>query len=186
MGKVIKLDQRVEIIAQDVEELKSSGGGGGGTSEGYTKAEADAKFETITNAAATYQTISGMSSYGTKTWAAESFQPIGDYLTETDIADMATKTWVGQQGYLTDADEVPAITSTDGGKFLRANYYNATGTSDYTWETIPTPANMEETTNKVTSLSSSSTDTQYPSAKCVYDLIGDVETILATLTTPSV
>lgn len=29
MGKVIKLDQRVEIIAQDVEELKNSGGGGG-------------------------------------------------------------------------------------------------------------------------------------------------------------
>ena len=28
MGKVIKLDQRVEIIAQDVEELKNSGGGG--------------------------------------------------------------------------------------------------------------------------------------------------------------
>ena len=27
MGKVIKLDQRVEIIAQDVEELKNSGGG---------------------------------------------------------------------------------------------------------------------------------------------------------------
>ena len=27
MGKVIKLDQRVEIIAQDVEELKHSGGG---------------------------------------------------------------------------------------------------------------------------------------------------------------
>ena len=30
MGKVIKLDQRVEIIAQDVEELKNSGGSGGG------------------------------------------------------------------------------------------------------------------------------------------------------------
>lgn len=36
----------------------------------------------------------------------------------------------------------------------------------------------ENTTNKVTSLSSSSTDTQYPSAKCVYDLIGDIETLL--------
>lgn len=35
--------------------------------------------------------------------------------------------------------------------------------------------------NKVTSLSSSSTDTQYPSAKCVYDIIGDVETLLAAL-----
>ena len=43
----------------------------------------------------------------------------------------------------------------------------------------------EDKTNKVTSLSSSSTDTQYPSAKCVYDIIGDVETILTTLTTGS-
>ena len=32
MGKVIKLDQRVEIIAQDVEELKNSGGGTSGSS----------------------------------------------------------------------------------------------------------------------------------------------------------
>lgn len=39
----------------------------------------------------------------------------------------------------------------------------------------------ESTSNKVTSLSSSSTDTQYPSAKCVYDLIGDVETLLSNI-----
>lgn len=39
----------------------------------------------------------------------------------------------------------------------------------------------ENISNKVTSLSSSSTDTQYPSAKCVYDLIGDIETILASI-----
>lgn len=32
-----------------------------------------------------------------------------------------------------------------------------------------TPGAFEETANKVTSLSSSSTNTQYPSAKCVYD-----------------
>ena len=41
----------------------------------------------------------------------------------------------------------------------------------------------ENTTNKVTSLSSSSTDTQYPSAKCVYDIIGDIESALQTLNT---
>ena len=35
--------------------------------------------------------------------------------------------------------------------------------------------------NKVTSISSSSTDTQYPSAKCVYDLVGDIQTLLDTL-----
>lgn len=39
----------------------------------------------------------------------------------------------------------------------------------------------EASTNKVTSLSSSSTDTQYPSAKCVYDLIGDVESLLSAI-----
>lgn len=34
---------------------------------------------------------------------------------------------------------------------------------------------------KVTSLSSSSTDNQVPSAKCVYDLVGDIETLLTAL-----
>ena len=32
----------------------------------------------------------------------------------------------------------------------------------------------ETTANKVVSISSSSTDTQYPSAKCVYDLVGEI------------
>ena len=39
MGNIIKLDQRVEIIAQDVEELKHSGGGG--TSGSYVEVETD-------------------------------------------------------------------------------------------------------------------------------------------------
>ena len=39
----------------------------------------------------------------------------------------------------------------------------------------------ELSSNKITSLSSSSTDTQYPSAKCVYDLVGNIESILETL-----
>lgn len=39
--------------------------------------------------------------------------------------------------------------------------------------------------NLVTSVSSSSTDTQYPSAKLFYDTIGDLETILETLDTGS-
>ena len=39
----------------------------------------------------------------------------------------------------------------------------------------------EVSSNKVTSISSSSTDAQYPSAKCVYDLVGNLETILTTL-----
>ena len=37
---------------------------------------------------------------------------------------------------------------------------------------------VELTSNKVDSLSADSTDAQYPSAKCVWDLIGDVGTVI--------
>lgn len=40
---------------------------------------------------------------------------------------------------------------------------------------------MQTTSNLVTSISSSSTDTQYPSAKCVYDIVGDIESLLSTI-----
>ena len=40
--------------------------------------------------------------------------------------------------------------------------------------TIPSIAGLEATANKVTSLSSSSTDTEYPSAKCVYDELQNI------------
>lgn len=46
-------------------------------------------------------------------------------------------------------------------------------------------SNYELLSNKVTSISSTSTDSEYPSAKCVYDLVGNVEDILTTLTTGS-
>ena len=39
----------------------------------------------------------------------------------------------------------------------------------------------EDSSNKVTSINSNSTDTQYPSAKCVYDIVGDIEGILEEL-----
>lgn len=68
--------------------------------------------------------------------------------------------------------ELPAVTGSDNGKVLKV--------VNGAWAKGNETGN-ESTSNKVTSLSSSSTDTQYPSAKCVYDLIGDVETLLAAL-----
>ena len=47
----------------------------------------------------------------------------------------------------------------------------------YKWERL----GDESTVNKVTTLSSSSTDIQYPSAKCVYDLIAALEERIAEL-----
>lgn len=49
----------------------------------------------------------------------------------------------------------------------------------------PDLTSKESISNKTTTISSSSTDTQYPSAKCVYDeiggledMIGDIDTVL--------
>lgn len=42
-------------------------------------------------------------------------------------------------------------------------------------------ASFENVSNKVTSISSQSTDTQYPSAKCVYDVVGNINTVLETI-----
>lgn len=46
---------------------------------------------------------------------------------------------------------------------------------------VETISEKEDLSNKVTSISSSSTDTQYPSAKCVYDIVGNVVSALETL-----
>lgn len=45
----------------------------------------------------------------------------------------------------------------------------------------PNMSGYELSTRKTTSLSSASTDEQYPSAKCVYDLIGDVGTVISSI-----
>lgn len=58
--------------------------------------------------------------------------------------------------------------------------YLTTDGTTASWGTISL-SGYEVTTNKVTSLSSSSTDTEYPSAKCVYDLLGDVEALIDAL-----
>lgn len=67
----------------------------------------------------------------------------------TATNDMATQTWVEGKGYLTEHQSLSA--------------YRTSANQDIIDNT------KENTSNKVTSLSSSSTDTQYPSAKCVYD-----------------
>lgn len=40
---------------------------------------------------------------------------------------------------------------------------------------------LESTSNKVTSINANSTDTQYPSAKCVYNLVGNIENVLSNI-----
>lgn len=91
-------------------------------------------YLTTSSAANTYQTKTAMSNYLTTTDAAATYQAKGNYVVPADIADMATETWVGQQGFLTSADEVPTVGPTDAGKALKATYSGGVGS--YGWETI--------------------------------------------------
>lgn len=68
-----------------------------------------------------------------------------------------------------DVDSTPTANSTN--LVTSGGVYNA----------IPSVSGKEDTANKVTSLSSSSTDTEYPSAKCIYDIVGDIETLINAL-----
>ena len=82
-------------------------------------------------------------------------------------------------------DGINYISGTTDGMTYALGTGNAGGEEDYTLATtgdISTAVSgLEDSTNKVTSISSSSTDTQYPSAKCVYDIVGDIETLINAL-----
>ena len=67
----------------------------------------------------------------------------------------------------TPADGTVTITLSNGDTMTLDLNHNHTG--------------YEEISNKVTSISALSTDTQYPSAKCMYTLLGDVESLINAL-----
>lgn len=50
--------------------------------------------------------------------------------------------------------------------------------ADGTGYNLDSLSDKEDTSNKVTAISASSTDSQYPSAKCIYNIVGDIETVL--------
>lgn len=95
------------------------------------------------------------------------------YITSSALNGYATENWVGQQGYIT------GITSSDVTTALGYTPYNSTNPNGYITSAAIT--NMQVTTNLVTSVSSSSTDSQYPSAKLFYDTCGDIETAINTI-----
>ena len=71
--------------------------------------------------------------------------------------------------------ELTAITTTYS-DYQSAN--NSSFVSKGTLENVITGKNLETANNKVTSISSNSTDTEYPSAKCVYDSQEEQNTII--------
>ena len=179
----------------------------------------------------------------TSSYSASGTVPINGTGVASAISDMATQTWVGNQGYLT------TITSSNVTTALGYTPYNSTNPSGYqanvietikvngtaqtvTTKTVnitvpatPTVGNgnmviqrngtavgtftanqtsastinisvpttatevgalsdtipVQTTSNLVTSVSSASTDAQYPSAKLFYDTCGDIETLINAL-----
>lgn len=87
------------------------------------------------------------------------------------MADLNLK--AGTNITLTQEDDDLYINSTTEEPDL-SNYYTKT-------ETNTLLNGKQDVSNLVTSVSSSSTDAQYPSAKLFYDTVGDVETLLEEL-----
>ena len=78
---------------------------------------------------------------------------------------------------------VPDGTTAMTGQLITTSIPTATSdlTNDSGFITNSAISNMQTTGNLVTSMSSSSTDTQYPSAKLMYDTVGNLESLLAAI-----
>lgn len=94
--------------------------------------------------------------------------------TETDTL-LGAKQGTIDSTHKVSADLIDDSTSTN--KFVDSNEKAAIGTALQPADIT----NMQTTTNLVTSVSSSSTDTEYPSAKLFYDTCGDIETLINAL-----
>lgn len=143
--------------------------------------------------AVTESTVSGWGftkNTGTVT-SVNNVQPVnGNVTIAIPTVPTNVSAFTNDSGYITE------ITSSDVTTALGYTPYNSTNPNGYitssalngyatqAWVgqqgylTSSSISNMQTTGNLVTSISSSSTDSQYPSAKCMYDIIGDIETLL--------
>lgn len=102
------------------------------------------------------------------------------------VIPIPTKTsdLVNDSGFLTSAP-VSSVNGQTGAVVLTANDVGALPSNTTYVSSVNglsgAVSGLQTTSNLVTSLSSSSTDAQYPSAKCVYDLVGDIETLLSAI-----
>lgn len=92
----------------------------------------------------------------------------------------ATVATSGSYNDLTDKPTIPVVPTNVSAFTNDAGYLTSAPVTSVNGQTGEVTG-LQTTGNKVTSLSSSSTDTQYPSAKCVYDLVGDIEALLASI-----
>ena len=136
----------------------------------YTKTAADSKFLTEHQSLSDYYTKTQIDNKGYLT----QHQDISE---KANLSDLAAVAMTGSYNDLNNKPTIPTIPTTLS-SFTDNLGSNPVHThSQYLTQHQDITA-KENSSNKVTSLSASSTDAQYPSAKCVYDLVGDVESAL--------
>lgn len=106
------------------------------------------------------------------------FAQVGTILTDGKLPVLVEETTPGSPNYYS------LIKNNAGTEYI---FGNVSGTLNRTYKlsgggwTLDASISFENSSNKVTSWSSTPSDTQYPSEKLVYDTIGDVESLLAAL-----
>ena len=133
---------------------------------------------------------SDLNGYATETWVGNQGYITG--ITSGDVttalgytpADSASLATVATSGNYSDLSNKPTIPTTTDSVTSGSTAVLTSGgayTALQSYATTSAIANMQTTTNLVTSVSSSSTDSQYPSAKLLYDTCGDIETLINAL-----
>lgn len=112
-------------------------------------------------------------------WAKQSTKPtytaseVGA-LPSSTVIPSKTSDLTNDSGFLTSAGAVTSFNGNTGAVTYTAPVTSVNGQTGAV-------TGLQTTSNLVTSLSASSTDAQYPSAKLFYDTVGDIESLLASI-----
>lgn len=199
LGDYVLLSQKYQALLQSGVNIKTingisllgsgniviQGGGGGGSAVwgGITGTLADqtdlanalhdkqnvlipGENITITNGVISASNGIYMCEYGTTTFMDVASAILAGELPVCQYADSTT----GRYLILTEVNSSALVFSAVVGHVI----YGVQLTNQGVWSVLPT-------LEKVTSVSSSSTDNQVPTAKCLYDLVGDIEALILAL-----
>lgn len=163
----------------------------------YVKLNGGSSQQSITLSSGSGTTALGVTSRSSSSYIA--FSGTGGYLGSYGVDSTKKPTFYNGSShtlaYTTDIKDATLTIQKNG---TTVNTFTANASSNVTCNiTVPTDTNdltngagyitssaitnMQTTTNLVTSVSSSSTDSQYPSAKLFYDTCGDIETLINAL-----
>ena len=92
---------------------------------------------------------------------------------DTVTTSTTTLATVATSGSYNDLSNKPTIPDTSNLANKDLSNLSSTGNAKF--------QSKQDVSNLVTSISASSTDAQYPSAKCMYDIVGDVVTLINAL-----